>query len=111
MANANVRVIFDGINLDNCIREGLQFTGTTICQYCKQPYSFEARLQKKARPSGNGSFPPADENEYEICFYFSKTGAAINTPVTAAKTDSPDDDGPCVPCSGCTMNCKKLAGR
>jgi hypothetical protein len=109
MANGNVRVLFDGINLDNCIKVGLELTGTTNCTHCKQPFSFEVRLQKRTRSPGNVDSPTSEaDNDYDVCLFFSRN---LDMPKATELTSNKDDDGPCVPCNGCTMNCKKLAGR
>jgi hypothetical protein len=50
MANGEVTITFDGVDLDHCIKQGLEVQGQAKCPHCKQGYSFQIHLNLKEKP-------------------------------------------------------------
>lgn len=115
MANGEVTISFDGVNLDNCILQGLEFTGYAKCKYCKQLYAFRIHLDKKRRirkfteTTINGE--PATAmvpDDYNVAIEFSGDLDAADVSDISVEPDDAEVEYQCVPCSRCTPNCKKL---
>jgi phage FluMu protein Com len=49
MANGEVAITFDGVDLDHCIKQGLEVQGQAKCPHCKQIYSFQIHLNLKEK--------------------------------------------------------------
>jgi len=106
MASTQANVLFNGINMEACLQQGLTITGNARCPYCQQDFSFQLYLRRN-----DGLTDAAAHNldpAYEICINFFGDTLLSTTNVAPQKID---DDGPCVPCRGCVMNCPKLANR
>jgi hypothetical protein len=112
MSNAQVKVFSDGVNLENCLKQGLTITGTARCPYCKQTFSYQLHLFKHTG-NGNGGKKVARalKDTYDICIDFSADAARFGTenPLPQATDNTADEI--CVPCRGCSMHCPKLAKR
>lgn len=118
MANGEATVTFEGVNLDYCIKHGLEFTGFAKCPNCKQIYTFEIRLDTKDKPSkfmeiekdGKTATVPVPDS-YSVVINFSLNRDLIKESALARKEKKAEREEPCVPCSHCTPNCPKLFGR
>ena len=111
MASKQATVLFDGVNLDNCLKQGLTITGNAGCPYCKQTFSFHLYLHKRVDTWIAGeTLAPGDEDSYDICIRFSgNTLPELAGSMISAVAD--DDDKICVPCRGCNPHCPKLLNR
>ena len=68
MAITQANVLFNGINLEACLQQGLTITGNARCPYCQQDFSFQLYLRRS-----DGLTGAAARNEdptYEICINF-----------------------------------------
>ena len=115
MSNGEVTISFDGINLDNCLMQGLELTGNAICPHCKLPYTFRIQLNKKEQENkytetmveGKPVTKRVPDN-YDVSIEFvrrQQETADVSAP--AAAPEDPDME-PCQPCNRCTQNCPKL---
>lgn len=95
-ANGRVTVSFDGVNLDNCIKQGMQITGLTRCPYCKQKFVFELHLHLD------------DDGAYNFSVAFSTPREGVAALGKTPEETLEEVDAPCVPCKGCVSNCPKL---
>jgi hypothetical protein len=118
MANGQAKIAFDGVNLDSCIKQGLELTGYARCPYCKQIYTFQIhlktkkKLQRYAEKTIDGkTVTVLAPDNYDVSIEFS---GSRNLPKAAAFLSEPDEPGvkaPCVPCSRCTPRCERLGKR
>ena len=105
MANGDVTVRFGGITLDDCIEQGLEFTGSAKCPHCEQVYSFQIQINKKYQMP---KYPETKvEPAYNVSINFS--GDADFTKIL--DSGKPKIDPPCVPCNGCTPGCERQRNR
>jgi len=115
MANGLASISFDDINLDNCIEQGMEFTGYAKCKYCKQLYSFRIQLGKKRK---NRKYKettidgePATTlvpDAYDVSIEFSGNITAFDDSNISPEPDEPSVKPQCVPCSRCTPNCERV---
>ncbi len=112
MANGQVAVTFDGVNLDNCIKQGLKLTGYAKCPYCKQIFTYQLHLHKNVntRIAGETVTSTVDDG-YDISIDFSGDCDPLEVLYFLGEPDKKQVDLPCVPCNGCTPNCERLANR
>jgi hypothetical protein len=115
MAKGRAIITFEGIDLDNCIKQGLAFTGYAKCPNCKQTYAFQIRLktrekrQKYADAQINGqtvTVPLPDA--YDVSIKFSGNVDPSQLSGLPPEPELPEVDPPCDPCSRCTPRCAKL---
>ena len=114
MSNGKVTISFDGINLDPCLKHGLEFTGNAICPHCKVPYSFCIHVNKKEKKEkftetivdGKPVTTLAPDN-YDVSIEFVKRQKALEDPDSSQEPEKEDLE-PCNPCNRCTPNCPKL---
>ena len=118
MANGQVTITFDGINLDSCIKQGLALTGHARCPYCKQIYTFKIHLKTKqklhryAETEINGETVTVSvPDTYDASIEFSKRPDSIKASNFLDEPDEPGVKAPCVPCSRCTPRCERLGKR
>jgi len=105
MVNGKVAVSFDGIDLDDCIKKGLEFTGFSKCEHCNQIYYFQIHINKKVQlPNSSTKRKSKNMNSYNVSIDFSGNS---NTKMTELEGEPADSEGECVPCNGCTPNCPK----
>ena len=114
MANGEATVSFDGINLDNCIEQGLELIGYAKCPHCRQVYTYRIHLSKKDKKKkytetliDGKSVTTLVPDSYETAIEFAKYEGDINVPDLSTASED-EDNKPCEPCSQCTRNCKKL---
>lgn len=118
MANGQATISFDGVNLDHCIQQGLTLTGCAKCPYCKQIYTYQINLHMQQKPQkymdkvidGN-KVTCAVEDSYDISIDFSRNNGNITVVDSLIEPEIPEEDLPCVPCTGCTPNCPRLKNR
>lgn len=117
MANGEVTISFDDVNLDNCITQGLEFTGVARCKHCKQVYTFRIHLDKKRRirkfaetDMNGGTATTLVPDEYEVSIDFSGDLDSVDISDILSEPDEPEAEKACVPCSRCTPNCTKVKG-
>lgn len=118
MANGQATITFDGIDLDNCIKQGLEFTGYAKCPNCKQIYSFQISLKTQKKKSKyidteiNGkTVTVLAPDHYDVSIEFSRNRDLPEDEELPVLLDEPDEPGvkaPCIPCSRCTPNCQRL---
>jgi hypothetical protein len=115
MANGQATVTFTEVNLDNCIKQGLEFTGYARCPNCKQKYSFQVHLKTKkkkhkyAETAINGKTVTVLAPEtYDISIEFSGSRPFFELSNFSEDPEKSEIELPCVPCSGCTPRCEKL---
>jgi len=102
MTGTQANVIFNNVDMEACLKQGLMITGSAHCPHCQQDHPFQLYLQR--RESMSLSLTADKEAEYEVCINF------YDPAVLAANAASrKDSDAPCVPCRGCVMNCPKLS--
>jgi hypothetical protein len=105
MVNGKVAVSFDGIDLDDCIKEGLEFTGYSKCHHCNQIYYFQIHISKKVQlPTSSTKRKSSKINDYNVSIDFS---GKSNIKMPELEGEPADSEGECVPCNGCTPNCTK----
>lgn len=110
MASKQATLLFEGVNLDNCLKQGLTITGNAGCPYCKQVYSFQLYLHKRADgETSEQTLAPGDDDSYDICIKFS--GVLPETAGDVVTTVVDEDDKVCVPCRGCNPHCPRLLNR
>jgi len=109
VANGEVTVAFDGVNLDNCIQQGLEFTGFAKCPYCKQIYSFQIHINRKVQLP---RYPETRTREemvaYDVAIDFSRDRGLMEALDFLGDPEKPLIEPPCVPCNGCTPRCERL---
>lgn len=106
MVNGQVAVTFDGIDLDDCINKGLEFTGFAKCTHCDQIYYYQIHVSKKVQSLCYPETRVAGElNGYDIYIDFS--GNNKNMSELEGEPAGSLMEGECVPCNGCTPNCPK----
>jgi hypothetical protein len=106
MANGDVTVRFGGINLDDCIEQGLEFTGFAKCPHCEQVYSFQIQISKKYQMP---TYPATKvDPAYNVFINFSGNAEFSMTDFGG---EPRDPEPPCQPCNGCTPNCERRRGR
>ncbi|MBN1382129.1 MAG: hypothetical protein JXA41_10665 [Deltaproteobacteria bacterium] len=116
MANGKATITFDEVDLDNCIKQGLELIGSAKCKNCKQKYSFRIHLnlQKKKHKYEDvvikgKTVTVLVPDTYNVSIEFSG-----NHDLTEGLDLLEDDEEeaealkPCVPCSRCTPNCPRL---
>jgi hypothetical protein len=118
MANGQATINFEGVNLDPCIKQGLELFGTAKCPNCKQTYAFQIKLNLRQQAekytdvliNGETVTIPVPES-YEVSINFSDPRTLTEAVPPSPEPENQEEDGPCVPCSRCTPNCEKLGGR
>jgi hypothetical protein len=117
-ANGQATVVFDGVDLDNCIKQGLELTGYARCPNCKQTYTFQIRLNLQEKLHRyvdtviNGETVTAlAADAYDVSIEFSKRRDLPNIPILLDEPEVPGVKAKCIPCSGCTPNCERLKKR
>ena len=115
MVNGHATITFDGVNLDNCIKQGLELTGYAKCPNCKQRYTFQIhlktqiKLHKYADTIINGeTVTTLVPDTYDISIEFSNRRDLAEGPDFSGEPEEPEVEPPCVPCSRCTPNCIRL---
>jgi hypothetical protein len=112
MANGQVAVTFDGVNLDNCIKQGLELTGFAKCPYCKQIFTYKIHIDRKIELP---RYPETRTREqmvsYDVSLDFSGDSDVTKILDFLGEPGKPKIDPPCVPCNGCTPNCERLRNR
>ena len=115
MANGQATITFDGVNLDNCIEQRLEFTGYAKCPNCKQIYTFQIHLNAKEKLNKYVETRINEEtvtvfvpDTYDVAIEFSR-GSSVSD-ILKLLTE-PEVNKPCVPCSGCTPRCERLGNR
>lgn len=106
MTNGQVAVKFDGVDLDNCIGKGLEFTGLATCPHCNKAYNFRIHIDRKEQLNEHTeTIIPYELNGYAVFIDFS--GNNTNAPESEGESAGSLLEGECVPCNGCTPNCHK----
>lgn len=106
MVNGQVAVSFDGIDLEDCIKEGLEFNGYAKCSHCNQIYYFQIHVAKNIQlPAYPGKRKSKKMNDYEVSIDFSGNSNIKIPEVEGEPSESNEEE--CVPCNGCTPNCPK----
>jgi dihydrodipicolinate reductase len=113
MANGQVAVTFDGVNLDNCIKQGLELSGFAKCPYCKQIFTFQINLHRQAKLP---KYPETRldreiEDNYDVSIDFSRDRGLMEALDFLGEPEKKQVEPPCIPCNGCTPNCERLANR
>ena len=118
MANGRATITFDGINLDNCIKQGLVLTGYAKCPFCKQIYTFQIHLNKKEKlhkyierriNEDTVTVPVVDT--YNVSIEFSANQDLPDILTLLGQPEESDTKKPCVPCSRCTPRCERLGNK
>ena len=113
MANGEVTISFDGINLDPCLKQGLELTGHAICPHCKLPYTYRIHVNRKDK-MGKFTETMVDDkpvtalvpDNYDVIIEFASHKCTPE--VQNASPEPEESDGPCQPCNRCTARCPKL---
>ena len=115
MANGEVTITFDGVDLDNCIKQGLEVQGQAKCPHCKQIYSFQIhldlkeKLQKFIETENDGkSVTTRVPDSYNVSIEFSKVKESIKESDFLAEENNSKKKEKCVPCSMCTVGCDRI---
>ena len=115
MANGDATITFDGVDLDHCIKQGLEIQGHAKCPNCKQIYSFQIHLNLKEKLQNfiekkiNGEIVTERVTDsYEVAIEFSKVNEPIKAIDLLKEFEEPKKKEKCEPCSGCTINCDRL---
>lgn len=118
MANGQATITFDGVNLDNCIKQGLELTGHAKCPNCKQIYSFQIhlnlqeKLHKYIETIKEGDTVTAlAADTYDVSIKFSGNRNLLERSDFSGELEEPEVEPPCVPCSRCTPRCERLGNR
>ena len=111
MATGQVTVFSDGVNLDNCLKQGLTITGNARCPYCKQVFSYQVHLFKRVDTGIAGEGNRSTDDTYDICIDFSGDSARFGAGQLVPQVIDSDADEICVPCRGCNPRCPKLLRR
>ena len=115
MANGEVTITFDGVNLDNCIKQGLEITGRANCPNCKQIYTFQIQLSVRDKihkyidteMNGKTITTPVPDS-YDVSIEFAKPREPQKKSDFSHEIENADDKEKCDPCSGCTPGCERL---
>lgn len=115
MANGDVTITFDGVDLDHCIKQGLEIQGQAKCPHCKQNYSFQIHLDLKEKPQKfteteiNGKMVTIRvPDSYNVSIEFSKVKESTKESDLSAEEEEPPKKEKCVPCSMCTVGCDRI---
>jgi hypothetical protein len=116
MANGEVTITFDGVNLAPCIKQGLEIYGTTKCLNCKQSYRFRLHIDVKNKQNKyvdkevNGEVVTMlVPDTYDVSIKFVRPhGPVDETGSVDGPSENPGEKEKCVPCNGCTPNCDRL---
>jgi len=114
MANGDVSITFDGIDLGNCIKQGMGIRGQAKCPHCKQLYSFQMHLSLKKM---DHRFIEVEEDgktvtrrvpdAYHVSIEFSKLKEPIKDIDLLTLEDTKKKEK-CEPCSMCTVGCDRI---
>ncbi|MBN1664121.1 MAG: hypothetical protein JW943_11020 [Deltaproteobacteria bacterium] len=115
MENGLASITFNKVDLDNCIKQGLELTGYAKCPNCKQLYSYKIHLKTKKKlhkyidtEIDGKTVTTLAPDQYDISIEFTGIHELPKELSFLVEPEEPDVKGPCNPCSRCTPNCERL---